>query len=153
MKRLIVALASFVLLISALPLAAQTSASDAALGEKLVRGVFAKPASAKLAKGFQSIHQDGARDRDSEIKTLGKLNLRNYTLSNFKVTREANVLVVSYTFTGREVIDGKQTSGKAAPRLSVFINQDGEWQWLAHANLTGIRPSIMKVDPYYRPQQ
>ena len=135
MKRLLFLLGSIVLLISALPAAAQMPESDAALGERLVREVFANPASAKLAKGFQSVHQDGVRDRDAEAKTVMALKLRDYILSNFKVTREANVLVVTYTFAGQEMIDGKQTSGQPAPRLSIFIDTGKGWQWLAHANL------------------
>jgi hypothetical protein len=140
MKGIMVLLGSLVLLMSALPLGAETQEPDAVWGERLVRTFFADFSSVKMAKGFQSVHQDGARDRDAERKTLDNLNLRNYTLSDFKVTREANVLVVTYTFTGRETIDGKPASARPAPRMSIFIETGKEWQWLAHANLNPIKP-------------
>lgn len=134
MKKLMV-LPGLLILLSALPLWAQTPAQDAALGEKLVREIFANPSSVKLAKAFQAVHERGVRDHDAEVKMLQSIKVSNYTLSGFKVTREANILIVTYTFTGHEIIDDRKMSGKPAPRLSVFINTGREWQWLAHANL------------------
>ena len=138
MKGLMVLLGSLILAVSALPVSAQSPESDAALGERLVRQFFADLGSVTVAKGFQSVHRDGARDREAEIKTLKGLNLKNYTLANFKVTREMNVLIVTYTFAGQETIDGKKTGAEPAPRMSVFIDTGKEWQWLAHANLIPI---------------
>lgn len=134
MKKIMVLLGILILL-SALPLWAQTPGQDAVLGEKLVREIFTSPSSIKLAKGFQSVHENGVRDRDAEARMLQSIKVSNYTLSNFKVTRETNILIVTYTFTGHEIIDGRKMDGKPAPRLSVFINTGKEWQWLAHANL------------------
>jgi hypothetical protein len=141
MMKGIVVLVGGLLLLSALPFAVLAEESDAAMGERLVRGFFVDLASAKMAKGVQSVHQDGARDRDTERKTLAGLNLKNYTLSDFKVTREGNVLIVTYTFAGHELIDGKPTSGKPAPRMSIFVESGKEWLWVAHANLNPIKPS------------
>ena len=107
----------------------------AALGEKLIRQGFADPASFKLAKGFQSIHQDGARDREQERQTLSNLNLKDITLANFKVTRRENLLILTYTAAGQETIDGQSTSTEPAYRLSVFIQAGKDWELLAHANL------------------
>ena len=40
----------------------------------------------KIADGFQSVHPDGPRDRVAEIALLKKMNLGDFTLSNFKST-------------------------------------------------------------------
>jgi len=129
-------LAGLFCLLWAMPVFAETTDADAALGEKLVRRIFSDPVSAKLAKGFQSVHHDGARDYEAEKKRLAKIDIRNYTLSDFKVTREANALVVTYTFTGQVALDGKQGGPAPSPRMSVFIKKGKTWLWLAHANLT-----------------
>jgi len=112
-------------------------------GEKLVRELFGQLAGGKIedkvAPGFQSVHQDGARDRDTEIRLLSGLNMQDHKLSDFKVTQNGPVMLVTYTASMRETIDGKVAEGKPAPRLSVFIKQSQGWQWLAHANLIAIK--------------
>lgn len=138
MKKLMV-LAGIIILLQALPLWAQSPEQDAVLGEKLVREIFANPSSVKLARAFQAVHEEGVRDHDAEARMLKSIMVSNYTLANFKITREANILIVTYTFTGHEIIDGRKMSRKPAPRLSVFINTGKEWQWLAHANLIAAR--------------
>ncbi len=107
----------------------------AALGKKLILEAFADPAAIKLAKGFQSIHQDGARDREQERQTLSKLDLKDIALANFKVTRKDNLLIVTYSAAGHETVDGQATSTEPAYRLSVFVQAGKNWELLAHANL------------------
>jgi hypothetical protein len=128
------------LLATAATLGASHSVTDAALGEELVRGFFANPASVSLAAGFQSVHEDGARDRDAELALLKQLQLGHYMLADFKVTREADLLIVTYSVTAREMIDGQPVSTEPAYRLSVFIPDGEAWQLLAHANLAAIQP-------------
>ncbi|MCD6309852.1 MAG: hypothetical protein J7M18_04000 [Candidatus Eremiobacteraeota bacterium] len=66
----------------------------------------------KMAPEFQSIHQDGLRDHEEELKLLKKLDLGEYSLSNFKMTQEDPVIVVSYFVNAEETIKGKQLSEK-----------------------------------------
>jgi|WetSurMetagenome_2_1015567.scaffolds.fasta_scaffold00340_26 hypothetical protein len=135
LKGIIVLLGGLFFLLSALPAVGQTKDADSVLGEKLVRAIFSDPEAANLSKGFQSVHLDGARDYNAEKKRLTKIDIRNYTLSDFRVTREANVLVVTYTFTGQLTLDGRQGAAEPSPRMSVFIKKGKSWLWLAHANL------------------
>ncbi|NCC38782.1 MAG: nuclear transport factor 2 family protein [Gammaproteobacteria bacterium] len=128
------------LLATAATLSASEPATDAALGEQLVRGFFANPAGASLAAGFQSVHQDGARDRDAERALLKQLQLGDYALADFKVTREADLLIVTYSVAAQEMIDGQPVSTEPSYRLSVFIPEGEDWQLLAHANLVAIQP-------------
>lgn len=138
MKKIIVLLGILVLL-PVLPLWAQTSDPDASLGEKLVRELFANPTSVEMAKAFQTIHQGKALQREAAAKAMGGIKISDYTLSNFKVTREANILVVTYTFTGHSTLEGKRMSTAPAPRLSVFIDTGKGWQWLAHGNFSAVK--------------
>jgi len=81
----------------------QTSAADNALGQQQVERLwadFAKPDLEALdnfvAPGFQSLHEDGARDWTQERKLVAELKLTPYVLSGYQVTRNGDVLVVTY---------------------------------------------------------
>jgi hypothetical protein len=50
------------------------------------------------------------------------------------------LLIVTYSVTAREMIDGQPVSTEPAYRLSVFIPDGEAWQLLAHANLAAIQP-------------
>jgi hypothetical protein len=111
-------------------------------GEKLVRQLwtdFNKTDEALfnhwLSDAFQSVHEDKARDKADEVKVLMNLHLDGYTLANFASTQDENVLVVTYTVAVHETINGKVLPKAPAERLSVFMYDDGDWKWIAHANL------------------
>jgi hypothetical protein len=111
-------------------------------GEKLVRQLWADIKSnnmaavgKKTAFGFQSIHQDGARTREQELALIKKLELGEYTLSDFKVSQNGPVIIATYFVSVGETIDGTRLSAKPAARLSAFLKTDSGWQWIAHANL------------------
>ena len=89
----------------------------------------------KIAPGFQSVHEDGTRSREEELKLLQELNLGEYTLSDLKVTQVGPVIIVSYFVSTEETIEGKRLSTSPAARLSIFLKTDSGWQWIAHANL------------------
>jgi len=115
-------------------------------GEKRVRDLFEKFSAQKwedvekfMHPAFQSVHQDGARNKEEEIKLLKGLNIKDINLGNFKVTQDESLLIVTYTVTAKEVIDGKSTLANPAQRLTVFIKSDGGWKWLAHANFIAIK--------------
>ncbi|MBW2566818.1 MAG: nuclear transport factor 2 family protein [Deltaproteobacteria bacterium] len=120
----------------------KTSQPEVELGEKLVRQLWAdikdrntEGAGKMIAQGFQSVHQDGARNREQEIGLIKELDLGKYNLSDFTVTQNGPVIVATNSVSAEETIDGKRLSTEAAPRLDVFLKTDSGWQLIAHANL------------------
>ena len=125
---------------------ATAAASEASEGEKLERQMASdiqaknwKAVEARIADGFQSVHPDGVRDRAGEIALLKGMNFGAFTLSNFKSTTIGDNIVVTFTMTVAETIDGKQLPAKPAYRLSVWKKGANGWQWISHANFTPIR--------------
>ncbi|MBA3016870.1 MAG: nuclear transport factor 2 family protein [Proteobacteria bacterium] len=123
-------------------LANQEVATEKGLGEKLLRQLWAdmqKPdmeaIEKTIAKGFQAVHQYGSNNREQEIKLIEGLKIDNYTLSNIQITRNGPVIVATYFVSVEETIKEKRLSKKPAPRLSVFLETDSGWKWIAHANL------------------
>jgi hypothetical protein len=121
------------------------SAVGAPDGEKLERqmadDINAKNWSAveaRIADGFQSIHPGGVRDRSGEIALLKKMNFGDFTLGNFKSTTIGDNIVVTFTMTVAETIDGKRLPAKPAYRLSVWKKGVNGWQWISHANFAPI---------------
>ncbi|MDP8263235.1 MAG: nuclear transport factor 2 family protein [Candidatus Ancaeobacter aquaticus] len=94
----------------------------------------------KLADGFQSIHEDGARNRDQEIKLIKGLKLEKYKLSNFKISRNGPIIVVTYEVASHhEIIDGDIIPKTPSTRSSVWLMTDKGWQWIHHANLARLK--------------
>lgn len=92
-----------------------------------------------IAPGFQSVHEDGARDRAGEIKLLEGLDPLKVQFSDFKVTEQGDTIIVTYSVSVAESIDGKNLTNPApSPRQSVWIKTPSGWQWIAHANLNPI---------------
>ena len=119
--------------------------SDSISGEKLVREIWAEikaqnwpVVESKIAPQFQSVHTDGARNREVQIKLLKNLNLGEYELSDFKTTRNGSIIIVTYSAVAEETINGKKVSSKPTMRLSVWLKTESGWQWIAHANLSAI---------------
>lgn len=140
-------LVAVTLVLSSMPaLADQCAAADTALGEQLLRQLWAQMKNADVemlqqttAAGFQSVHQNGARTRAEEMALIEGLQLGDYTLSDIRITRNGPVMVATYGVAVAETIDGKRLTKKPAPRLSVFVQTDTGWQWMAHANLRGLQ--------------
>lgn len=116
------------------------------LGERLERELWNDMKSqnmqaieSKIAKGFLSVHDDGTRDRDEEIRLLRALNLGDYTLKDFKVTREGPTIMVTYMICVEETIEGKRLSKAPSPRSSVWLMTENGWQWITHANLNPVK--------------
>ncbi|MDA3812886.1 MAG: nuclear transport factor 2 family protein, partial [Candidatus Cloacimonetes bacterium] len=87
---------------------------------------------------FQSIHQDGARNRDEQIELIKGLNMGDYMLDNFKITQNENTMNVTYFVNVTETIEGN-TITKHAARLSVFNKTTDGWKWFSHANLAPLK--------------
>jgi hypothetical protein len=122
---------------------------DAALGQQQVEklwAAFAQPDLAALdrfvAPGFQSLHEDGARDWAQERLLVAELKLTPFILFGYKVSRHGDVLVVTYQCKVGETIGDAQLAKVSTPRLDVFQQTDGEWKLLSHVNVRKILPSV-----------
>ena len=123
----------------------ENPAAGTSEGERLERQIAAdiraknwKAVETRIAEGFQSVHPDGIRDRAGEIALLKRMNLGEFTLSNFKSTAIGDNIVVTFTMTVAETIDSKRLPAKPACRLSVWKKGGNGWQWISHANLAPI---------------
>ena len=139
MKKILFVLLSIVLVLGFVGCDKATPIAD---GEKLVRSLWSDFNSNDeavfknwIADGFQSVHEDKARNKDEEVKVLMALHLGEYTLDDFKTTQNGNVIVVTYTVAVHETIDGKVLPTAPAERLSAFMYDGNTWKWIAHANL------------------
>ncbi len=125
---------------------AGVSAGERSLGEKLVRQLWADIKAGNVesletmtAPGFQSIHEDGSRNRKEELKLIKRANLGKYTLTNLKVTQNGPVITVTYFVSVEETIKGKRLPAtKPAARLSAWLKNDSGWKWIIHANLRSL---------------
>lgn len=126
----------------AAPALAASSRSQA-LGERLVGEVWRLIKAGDTAKlggmispAFQSLHEDGARDRKQWLELIAKLNLGDYALSDFKATRNGALLLVSYRVAVEETIGGRRLpAGQPSPRLTGFIKSRSGWKLICHVNL------------------
>jgi len=123
-------------------------AADFALGQRQVEKLwagFARPDLAALdrfvAPGFQSLHEDGARDWAEERLLVADLKLTPYVLFGYKVSRDGDVLVVTYQCRVGETIDDARLAKVSTPRLDVFQQIDGDWKLLSHVNVRKLLPS------------
>ena len=123
------------------PRIAPTADGDQALGEKIVRQLWADVKASDsnalekwIAAGYQFVDRDRVRDRRQEIEAMKGLNLGTYELSKFNVTRNGPTMVVTYAAKAPQTIDGKRLSGETARRLSVFLQTETGWQLIAHAS-------------------
>lgn len=89
-----------------------------------------------MADSFQSVHEDGSRDKEAELELIKALKPGGFKLSDMRITEAgADVLIVTYKCAVVEHLNGKETSGEPAARMSIFQNVEGDWKWVAHANL------------------
>jgi hypothetical protein len=123
--------------------------ADALLGQQQVErlwAAFAKPDLAALdqfvAPGFQSLHEDGARDWPQERLLIAELKLTPYMLFDYKVTRHGDVLLVTYQCKVGETLGDARLAKVSTPRLDVFQLMAGEWRLLSHVNVRRMLPTI-----------
>ena len=111
-------------------------------GEKLVRRLWSDikeknfaAVEAMISPGFQSLHQDGARDRAAEIELLRGLDIGRISLGDFRDSQAGPVLIVTYTLAAEETIGGKRLPRMKTWRMSAFLKEGERWLWVAHANM------------------
>ena len=93
----------------------------------------------QMGSGFQSIHQDGTRDKDAQIELIKGLDLSDYTISDYTVTTEGPVIIVTYKITVEETLAGTRLPERTVMRLSAWVKSDDGWKWIIHANLTPMK--------------
>ena len=138
--------------LGAMTLTTMSLFSEISLGEKLETQMWEdmkhanyKAIEEKIAKEFRSVHTFGALTREAEIELIKELYLGSYEISDLKVTENQDTIVVTYLISVREKIENHQLSQKPAPRMSVWKKNNGEWQWIAHANLKEIPANQAKA--------
>lgn len=87
-----------------------------------------------LDPAFQAVHSNGTNNKAEELELIKGLNMGDYVLSDFVVTKNANTMNVSYFVEVKETIEGITYEKKSA-RLSVFSKTPEGWKWISHANL------------------
>lgn len=88
----------------------------------------------RLNTGFQAVQFDGPRSKEQYMNRVKALNVADVTLNNFQVTENAGVIIVTYNAATTETIEGDRIASNAT-RLSVWQQNGGVWQWIAHAIL------------------
>lgn len=138
----LVAAVCILLMVAAIPPAPADAAGSLSLGQRLEGRLWADikakrftNVEAKIAPGFQSVHQDGARDRDEELALIRGLDIHNYALYDFSVTRQGAAIIVSYMAAVEETIGGERLTKEPTARISVWLMTTDGWQWISHANL------------------
>ena len=93
----------------------------------------------QMGSGFQSVHQDGTRDKDAQLELIKGLHLSDYTISDYTVTAEGPVIIVTYKVTVEETLAGTRLPERTVMRLSAWIKSEDGWKWIIHANLTAMK--------------
>ena len=141
---LALALLALVAACSPAPSAAPTLADPAAEGSARVNAYFTALQSGEaaqvdgvLAPNAQIARANGTVvGHDEYLKTLP--TIKSFTIADVNATQSGDVLVVTYSVTTDQVVDGKAQPTTAAPRMSVFQWQNGAWRLLAHANFNAV---------------
>jgi len=93
----------------------------------------------QMGSGFQSVHQDGTRDKDAQIELLKGLDLSDYIISDYTVTAEGPVIIVTYKITVEETLESIRLPERTVMRLSAWVKSGDDWKWIIHANLTAMK--------------
>lgn len=117
--------------------------ADGSRGEKLLNHLWNDMKEGNVEKikkytseDFQSVHFDGARDREQELVLIANLHMQAYSLTNVKITKERNLLIISYYAEVQTSINKTPyLEFSPTPRLTIFEKINGKWKWVAHANL------------------
>lgn len=135
-----------VLFYSGQTLIAQEASSKVSVGEKLEREFWnamktndMKWLEKKVVKNFQSLHPDGSRSKKEELDLISKLNLGPFKLTDFVVTQEDDVIIVTYFVSVEETIKGEKLPTKPTARLSVWMKVKDDWMLATHANLNPMK--------------
>ena len=118
------------------------SMNNTTMGEQLEKQLFKsvmeknwQAVEGMISPAFQSLNADKIRERNAIIDYVKSLQFEKYDFSDFHVTQNVsgNILVVTYEMTYAEKVDSHSESGRRVKNLSVWENNHGKWEWIAHA--------------------
>jgi len=90
---------------------------------------------ALLSKDFYAVYSDGIKTLDAEVADMAKIDLRDYSLGDMKVTFPSiGVAVVTYKATQQATFAGQDISG-AYNCASVLIVRRGKWLVVFHTEV------------------
>jgi len=120
---------------------------DPAKGEALVyqlwdaiRNQDLEGIKANMAPGFQSVHDFGSYNMAEELELLHGLSVTEFEISDLKITTDGeHLFIATYFVAVSETIEGERLSHEPAPRMTIFVEDDGIWRWAAHANLKPVK--------------
>lgn len=124
----------------------EEKAPDKATAEALVTKLWeafrtkdTETIAAFIDASFQSVHSMGATDMAGEIELIKGLGIDEYTITDLKITTmDDDIIIATYMVSVAETIDGQRLSKEPAARMSVFVKDDNNWKWVAHANLKAV---------------
>ena len=113
----------------------ETTENVDSIGKKLVQQLWVdmkannwKEIEKQMGSGFQSVHQDGTRDKDAQIELIKALDLGDYTISNYTVTMEGPIIIVTYKVTVEETLAGTRLPERTVMRLSAWVKSGDGWK-------------------------
>jgi len=75
-------------------------------------------------------------DKDKEVELIKNVDLKDYTLSDFKFSQSGDVIVATFKNASVGIRKGKKYSHQPIGRMMVLQKQNDKWLILAFANLT-----------------
>jgi hypothetical protein len=86
-----------------------------------------------LGDDFVIVQEDGPHTKAQMLDSIKKYDLKEYTLSDFKLIKvDADLAVINYSATEKSTYDGKDSSGKPAYASSAWANRGGKWVAVYH---------------------
>lgn len=112
-------------------------------GEKMERSLFQAvkdkdwtTLEGLIANGFQSMHQDGPKSRNTAIDYIKSITFKYYHFSDVTATTNeaGNIVVISYKLSFSENLEmTEKEKGMYVNNISVWTNSAGKWQWMSHS--------------------
>jgi ketosteroid isomerase-like protein len=81
-------------------------------------------------------------NRFQELNLIKNTFITNYSLTDIKVTKGQNIIVVAYFVNGVETHNGQQINVDNY-FLSVWKKYDDAWKWVAHSDMGGISGGVV----------
>ena len=89
-----------------------------------------------FSPAFQGAYIDGINENKSEaLSMFKKIDLGQYQLSDFHVTKTGDTQIVTYRAKSEETINNKRILS-TTPRVSVWQMTPNGWQVISHTNLS-----------------
>jgi hypothetical protein len=88
-----------------------------------------------LSSNFMAVYADGIYNKQQEIDSMKKWDMKSFALSDFKlVMTDADTALMTYTVQVEATVDGKDASGTYNAG-SIWQMKKGEWHPIFHTNM------------------